>query len=69
MEKFEYKVLKNKVHGVLKEDWFDGEENVGPEMTSELLSRFGEQGWEVVGTMQYISGPTYKIIMKRRLAS
>ena len=30
MDKFDYKVLWNKVHGV-HEDWFDGDENIGHE--------------------------------------
>ena len=67
MEKFEYKVLWNKLHGV-REDWFDGAENVGPEITTELLNRYGEQGWEVVGTLQMVAGPTHKLLLKRRQA-
>lgn len=66
MEKFEYRVLWNKMHGVLKSDWFDGDENLGPEITTELLTRYGEQGWEVVATMQVSPGGTHKIILKRR---
>lgn len=65
MEKFDYKVLWNKLHG-LHEDWFDGERNLGPEITAELLSRYGEEGWEVAATMQMAAGPTHKIILKRR---
>lgn len=67
MEKFEYKVLWNKSHGV-REDWFDGVENIGPEITTELLNRYGEQGWEVAATLQMVAGPTHKLILKRRQA-
>jgi hypothetical protein len=31
MEQFEYKVLWNRRHG-LREDWYDGEENLGGEV-------------------------------------
>ena len=65
MEKFDYKVLWNKRHG-LREDWFEGEENIGPEINIDLLSRYGEEGWEVVAAMQMVFGPTHKIILKRR---
>jgi hypothetical protein len=65
MEKFDYKVLWNKPHG-LREDWFDGDENLGPEINTDLLSRYGEEGWEVVASMQMVAGPTHKIILKRR---
>jgi hypothetical protein len=68
MDTFDYKVLWNKLHGV-REDWFDGQENLGPEITSELLSRYGAQGWEVTATMQLVAGPTHKIILKRRQAA
>lgn len=67
MDKFEYKVLWNHRVGVRKEAWFDGEENIGPEMNSELLTRYGSNGWELVGTMQLVTGPTHKLILKRRL--
>ncbi|HLX60759.1 MAG TPA: DUF4177 domain-containing protein [Planctomycetota bacterium] len=68
MEKFEYKVLWNRVHGLLHEDWFDGELNLGPEITSELLSKYGAEGWELVTTMQtgMPPGATHKVILKRR---
>jgi len=65
MEKFDYKVLWNKRHG-LREDWFDGEKNLGPESDSDLLAHYGEEGWEVVATMQMLTGTTHKIILKRR---
>jgi len=65
MEKFDYKVLWNKQHGI-REDWFDGMENLGPEINTELLARYGEEGWEVAATMQTVAGPTHKIILKRR---
>jgi len=65
MDKFDYKVLWNKRHG-LREDWFDGEENLGPEITTDLLSRYGEEGWEVAATMEMLTGTTHKIILKRR---
>jgi hypothetical protein len=68
MDKFDYKVLWNKLHGV-HEDWFDGDENIGHEITTELLSGYGAEGWEVVATMQMVAGPTHKIILKRRLNS
>jgi adenine C2-methylase RlmN of 23S rRNA A2503 and tRNA A37 len=64
-EKFDYKVLWNKLHGI-REDWFDGKENLGPEINTELLARYGEEGWEVVATMQMAAGATHKIILKRR---
>ena len=69
MDKFEYRILWNKRTGILAEHWFDGEQDIGPEITNELLAPFGEQGWEVVATMQGVSGPTYKIILKRRRES
>ena len=65
MDKFDYKVIWNKRHG-MREDWFDGNENLGPEITTELLSRYGEEGWEVVGGLQMAAGPTHKLILKRR---
>lgn len=65
MEKFDYKLLWDKLQGV-REDWFDGDENLGPEINTELLSRFGEEGWEVTASMQMVAGPTHKIILKRR---
>ena len=68
MEKFEYKVLWNKRAGLLAVSWFDGELNIGPEITSELLSPYGKNGWEVVVSMQSFGGLTDKIILKRRLA-
>jgi hypothetical protein len=68
MDKFDYKVLWNKRRG-LREDWFDGDENLGHEITTELLSAYGEQGWEVVATMQTVYGPTHKLILKRRRES
>jgi hypothetical protein len=64
MEKFDYKVLWNKRHGI-GEDWFDGTENLGPEINTELLARYGEEGWEVAATMQMVAGATHKIILKR----
>jgi hypothetical protein len=66
MDKFDYKVLWNRMHGVMREDWFDGEENVGHEIDTALLSRYGEEGWEVAATMQIMGGGTHKIILKRR---
>jgi hypothetical protein len=68
MEKFDYKVLWNRRHG-LREDWFDGDENIGHEITTELLSHYGEEGWEVVASMQWSFGTTHKIILKRLRAS
>ena len=65
MDKFEYKVLWNKRAGILAEHWFDGDLDLGPEITTELLAPFGRDGWEVVAAMQTISGPTHKLILKR----
>jgi hypothetical protein len=65
MDRFDYKVIWNKRHGV-REDWFDGKENLGPEITTELLSRYGDEGWEVVASLQMAAGPTHKLILKRR---
>jgi hypothetical protein len=65
MEKFDYKVLWNRMHG-LHQDWFDGEENLGSEITSDLLARYSEEGWEVAATMQVTGGGTHKILLKRR---
>ena len=61
IEKFDYKVLWNKRHGV-REDWFDGDENIGPEITTDLLSRYGEEGW---ATLQMVVGPTHKVMRQR----
>lgn len=68
MDKFEYKVLWNKRAGVISEHWFDGDKDLGSEISSELLAPYGQDGWEVVATMQMVSGPTHKIILKRRIA-
>ena len=68
MERFDYKVLWCKMHGMLQEDWFDGDENVGKEIDVDLLNRYGAAGWEVCATMQSVSG-THKILLKRRLAN
>ena len=68
MERFEYKVLGTRTHGVLQEDWFDGDENLGKEITSELLNRYGAEGWEVCATMRDGFGHA-KIVLKRRLAA
>lgn len=66
MNTFEYKVLWNRAVGVLAgEHWFDGELDLGKEITTELLAPYGEDGWEVVATMQTLAGPTHKIILKR----
>jgi hypothetical protein len=48
----------------LREDWFDGDDNLGHEITTEL-SHYGEEGWEVVASMQWSFGTTHKIILKR----
>ncbi len=69
MEKFEYKVFWNKRAGLLAVSWFDGDLNLGPEITSELLQPYGKIGWEVVTSMQSYGGLTHKIILKRRLAT
>lgn len=68
MDKFEYKVLLNKRTGVLAEHWFDGDQDIGSEITSELLAPYGQDGWEVVTAMQTVGGPTHKIILKRRIS-
>jgi hypothetical protein len=65
MQRFEYKVLWGKKAGMLREAWFDGEQDLGPEIDSELLTGYGNDGWEVVATMQGLSGPTHKLILKR----
>ena len=67
MDKFDYKVLWNKRHG-WTEDWFDGDENLGREITTELLAAYGEDGWEVVAAMTTI-GSTHKLILKRPRAA
>jgi hypothetical protein len=65
LDRFEYKVLSSRLHGVLQQDWFDGPELIAHEIDSDVLSRYGEQGWEVVATLQYSEGTTNKIILKR----
>lgn len=66
MNKFEYKVLWYKRAGVFAEHWFDGDKDLGSEITSELLAPFGQDGWELVATMQAYGGQTHKIVLKRR---
>lgn len=68
MERFEYKVLTNKIHGVLHEDWFEGDELLGKEMTSELLNRYGADGWEVCAA-GHLEGGSKLIILKRRVTA
>ena len=51
MDRFEYKVLWNKRTGLLAEHWFDGDQDLGPEITTELLAPYGQDGWEVVVAM------------------
>lgn len=65
MDKFEYKVLWNKRAGLLAEHWFDGETDLGSEITTELLAPYGKDGWDVAATMQTVSGTTHKIILRR----
>ena len=65
MNRFEHKVLWNKRAGLLTEHWFDGDMDIGPEITSEILAPYGEDGWEVVAVMQTVGGATHKIILKR----
>ncbi len=67
MDRFECKVLWNKMHGMLHEAWFDGEENLGKQIDAEVLNRYGAEGWEVCATMQMATGATHKILLKRRL--
>ncbi|MHB8522272.1 MAG: DUF4177 domain-containing protein [Limisphaerales bacterium] len=66
MDKFDYKVLASRRAGVLKGAWFDGDEELAPEIDSKLLTRYGEDGWELVATMQLDPGTTHKLILKRR---
>ena len=69
MEKFDYKVLWNKRQGV-HEDWFErGGEPWSCKITTQLLSRYGAEGWEVAATLQMVAGPTHKVILKRRRES
>jgi hypothetical protein len=63
MDRFEYKVLRYKTHGLLSAAWFDGDEVVGNEIDAELLNRYGTDGWEVCAFMHMIL-----IILKRRVA-
>ena len=69
MDNFEYKVLSNKVHGMLQEDWFDGDENLGKEVDAAMLNGYGVAGWELCATMQMSTGSTHKLILKRRVAT
>ena len=66
MDKFEYKVLWAKKARLLAHHWFDGDQDLGPEMIAELLDPLGADGWEVVCAMQMSGGGTHKIILKRR---
>jgi hypothetical protein len=66
MDKFDYKVLLNKRAGLLTVNWFDGSQDLGPKITSELLSSYGQDGWEVVTAMQTFGGLTHKLILQRR---
>ena len=68
MERFEYRVLGSKMHGVFQGDWFDGDENLGKEISSELLNRYGAEGWEACATVRDASGHAM-ILLKRRLAA
>ncbi len=47
MERFEYKILMLRLHG-LKAEWYDEDVLIGPTMSASLLNEYGEQGWEVV---------------------
>lgn len=69
MDRFEYKVLWSKMRGMLQQDWFDGDQNLGNEIAADVLNRFGVEGWEVCGTMQMEAGQTHKIILKRQLTA
>lgn len=69
MDAFEYKVLWNKRTGVIAEHWFDEEHDLGSDITTELLTRYGQDGWEVVATMQFMGGGTHKVILKRHRPS
>lgn len=68
MEKFEYKVFWHKQSGLLALSWFDGDINLGSEITTELLMPYGKLGWEVVIAIQSMGGATNKIILKRLLS-
>ncbi len=69
MDKFEYKMIRVKRAGGFSEHGCDGDKDVGSKMTPELLAPYGQDGWEVVATMQGIWGITYEIILKRRCDS
>jgi hypothetical protein len=69
MEIFEYKVLWYKQAGLFAVHWFDGDQDLGPEITTELLAPYGQDGWEVVTAMQTGEGWAHKIILKRRQSS
>jgi|GEM_PF-3175982 len=69
MEIFEYKVLCHKKAGLFAVHWFDGDQDLGPEITTELLAPYGQDGWEVVTAMQTGEGWTNKIILKQRQSS
>ena len=62
MIKFEYKVLI--AHGI---HWFDGEEDFGKGLTTELLNSLGDQGWELVLSTQADHG-TDRLVFKREIS-
>ena len=49
-----------------QERWYDGDQELGKEISEEVLAPYGEQSWEVAATMQLMGGATHKIILKRR---
>ena len=46
---------------VLVECWFDGDLDLGPEISAELLDSYGQDGWEVVLALD-----SQRILLKRR---
>ena len=65
MDDFDCKVLSYKRVGSLGEHWFDGDKDLGPEITTELLIPYGQDAWEVTVAMQTIGGVTHKLSLKR----
>ena len=63
MDQFEYKVLKPREVGVFKVHWFDGNLDLGPEISAELLNPYGMDGWEVIAIHE-----SQRILLKRCLA-
>ena len=64
MTKYEYKFLKCKPVG-FTETWFDGTETVGDGLSSEMLTKYGLEGWEAVSVTNSVGGHTSGVILKR----